>query len=154
MELKVKLIHDYTKYNEKLEKGLEGIALETPEEQLARKADDYFVKVRFEGVTEVDVLWRGLEIIDEPYLIEKQRIKDAYFAQMQTANNVIYTLGPKGGFKSLELDFIDNGVPVHKIIEEKEDGQDYLMALEKYKITMVVNQLEKKIPERKKRNVK
>ena len=32
--LKVKLVHDYTKYNEKLEKGIEGIALETPEEGL------------------------------------------------------------------------------------------------------------------------
>ena len=43
--LKVKLVHDYTKYNEKLEKGVEGFALETPEEQEARKADDHFVNI-------------------------------------------------------------------------------------------------------------
>ena len=70
--LKVKLVHDYTKYNEKLEKGIEGIALETPEIQEERSPEDKFVKVRFEDITEVDVLWRGLEIIDEEYLAKKQ----------------------------------------------------------------------------------
>lgn len=152
--LKVKLVHDYTKYNELLEKGVEGLAYETPEEQEIRKSDDHFVKVKFEGITEVDVLWRGLEIVDEPYLAEKQRIKDEYFAQMSTAKNVVYTLGPKGGFKTLELDFMDNGIEVHKVIEDKELGQDYLNALEKFNIMMEIIQLEKKIPERKKRNVK
>ena len=152
--LKVKLVHDYTKYNEKLEKGIEGLAYETPEEQETRKSDDHFVKVKFEGITEVDVLWRGLEIVDEPYLNEKQRIKDEYFAQMQTAENVIYTLGPKGGFKTLELDFVNNGEKVHKIIEDKEEGQDYLDALDKYNIKKEVIQLEKKIPERKKKATK
>jgi len=62
--LKVKLVHDYTKYNEKLEKGIEGVALETPEIQEERSPEDKFVKVKFDGITEVDVLWRGLEIID------------------------------------------------------------------------------------------
>ena len=151
-ELRVKLVHDYTKYNEKLEKGIEGIALETPEEQESRKSDDHFVKVKFEGITEVDVLWRGLEIIDEPYLTEKQRIKDEYFAQIVTAKNVIYTLGPKGGFKSLELDFVDKGEEVHKIIEDKEIGADYLEALVKFNIPKKVIQLEKKVPVRKKKS--
>ena len=152
--LKVRLVHDYTKYNEKLEKGIEGLAVETPEEQELRKSDDHFVKVVFVGITEVDVLWRGLEIIDELYLKEKQRIKDEYFAQMQSAENVVYTLGPKGGFKTLELDFIDNGEKVHKVIEDKDVGQDYLDALDKYNIEKRVIQLEKKIPERKKKATK
>ena len=152
--LKVRLVHDYTKYNEKLEKGIEGLAVETPEEQELRKSDDHFVKVVFVGITEVDVLWRGLEIIDELYLKEKQRIKDEYFAQMVTAKNVVYTLGPKGGFKSLELDFIDKGVETHKMIEDKDIGQDYLDALDKYNIEKKVIQLEKKIPERKKKATK
>lgn len=151
--LKVKLVHDYTKYNEQLEKGIEGLAYETPEEQETRKADDHFVKVKFEGITEVDVLWRGLEIIDEPYLAEKQRIKDEYFAQMATAKNVVYTLGPKGGFKTLEFDFVNNGEEVHKIVDNKDEGVDYLEAFEKFNISMEVIQLEKKIPERKKKNV-
>lgn len=151
--LKVKLVHDYTKYNEKLEKGIEGLAYETPEEQESRKADDHFVKVKFDGITEVDVLWRGLEIIDEPYLAEKQRIKDEYFAQMVTAKNVVYTLGPKGGFKTLEFDFVDNGEEVHKVVDNKDEGADYLEAFDKFNISMEVIQLEKKIPERKKKNV-
>lgn len=151
--LKVKLVHDYTKYNEKLEKGLEGLAVETPEEQESRKNDDHFVKVIFNGITEVDVLWRGLEIVDEEYLAEKQRIKDEYFAQMKTAKNVVYTLGPKGGFKTLELDFVCNDEEVHKIVEDKEEGSDYLDALNKFNIDIKTIQLEKKIPVRKKKNV-
>lgn len=150
--LKVKLVHDYTKYNEKLEKGVEGFALETPEEQEKRKSDDHFVKVQFDGITTVDVLWRGLEIIDEEYLAEKKAIKDAYFAQLKTAKNVVYTLGPKGGFKSLELDFVENGVEVHKVIEDKEIGADYLITLESFGISKKVIQLEKKIPVRKKKS--
>lgn len=149
--LKVRLVHDFTKYNEKLEKGIEGYALETPEEQVARKEDDHFVKVHFEGITDVDVIWRGLEIIDEDYLGKKQAEKDAYFAQLKTAKNVVYTLGPKGGFKTLELDFVEDGVEVHKIIEDKILGADYLDALDKYGIDKKVIQLEKKIPVRKKK---
>lgn len=149
--LKVKLVHDYTKYNEKLEKGIVGFALETPEEQENRKADDHFVKVVFEDITEVDVLWRGLEIIDDTYLVEKQRVKDEYFSQMQTAKNVVYTLGPKGGFKSVELDFVLDGEEVHRLIEDKEVGADYLDALNKYGISITTIQLEKKIPVRKKK---
>ncbi len=82
--MKVRLIHDYTKYNEKLDKGIIGNALETPEEQQARKPEDNFVRVEFEGITTVDVLWRGLEIIDDVYLSEKQRLKDEYFSKMVT----------------------------------------------------------------------
>lgn len=152
--LKVKLVHDYTKYNERLEKGLEGLAYETPEEQAARKADDYFVKVSFEGITDVDVLWRGLEIIDEVYLREKAEKKENYLNQLQTAKNVVYTLGPKGGFKSLELDFVENGVEVHKLIEDKIQGQDFLDYLDKFGIEKQVIQLEKKEPVRRKRTIK
>ena len=148
--LKVKLVHDYTKYNDKLEKGVEGFALETPEEQMARKSDDRFVKVRFEGITDVDVLWRGLEIIDTEYLNQKQAEKDAYFLQMKSAENVVYTLGPKGGFKSLDFDYVDsNGDKQHLLIEDKVVGQDYLDAFEKYGVQMQTIQLEKKIPVRK-----
>lgn len=153
--LKVSLVHDYTKYNEKLEKGVIGYAYETPEEQIARKSDDNFVKVHFEGITDVDVLWRGLEIVDEDYLGKKQAEKDAYFSLMQSAKNVSYILGPKGGFKSLEFDFINtDGAETHLFIEDKVDGQDYLDAFEKYGIQMNVTQLEKKIPVRKSKKVK
>lgn len=147
--LKVKLVHIYTKYNEKLEKGVEGYAYETPEEQKARKVDDDFVRVKFEGITDVDVLWNGLEIIDEDYLNEKEARRIAYFAQVSTAKNVVYTLGPKGGFRSLELDFVENGVEVHKFIEDKVEGEEFLKALEKYSIPTKLEQLEKKVPVRK-----
>ena len=150
--LKVKLVHIYTKYNEKLEKGVEGYAYETPEEQKARKVDDDFVRVKFEGITEVDVLWNGLEIIDEGYLKEREAIKQAYFEQLKTAKNVTHTLGPKGGFRSLELDFEDNGVEVHKVIEDKILGEEFLEYLNKFSVPVEVIQLEKKTPVRKSKN--
>ena len=149
--LKVKLVHDYTKYNEKLEKGIEGMAFETPEEQNERKPSDNFVKVHFEGITDVDVLWRGLEIVDVDYLAEKERIKEEYFSQMQSAKNVVYTEGPSGGFRGLVLDFVNKGVEEHKVIEEKVEGLIYLEYLEKYNISINKIQLEKKMPVRKKR---
>ena len=142
--LKVKLVHDYTKYNEKLEKGVEGFAYERPEEQQARKADDHFVKVKFDGITEVDVLWKGLEIIDEAYLAEKAKEKDDYLSQLKTAKNVVHTVGAKGGFKSVELDFVENGVEVHKIVTDKTEGADFLEYLNKFGIYVEFVQLEKK----------
>jgi hypothetical protein len=72
---------------------------------------------------------------------------------MVTAKNVVYTLGPKGGFKTLEFDFVDNGEEVHKVVDNKDEGADYLEAFDKFNISMEVIQLEKKIPERKKKNL-
>ena len=152
--LKVKLLYDYTKYNDKLEKGIEGFSVETPEEQESRKAEDHFVKVVFKDITEVDVPWRGLEIIDEDYLAEKERVRDEYLSQLQTAKNVVYTIGAKGGFKSIELDFVENGENVHKLIEDKIEGETFLLYLNKYGIDMKTIQLEKKIPVRKSKKVK
>ena len=143
--LKVRLVHDYTKYNEKLEKGIEGVALETPEIQNERSPEDYFVKVRFEGITEVDVLWRGLEIIDEDYLSKKQAEKDAYYEGVKSATNIVNTIGPKGGFKKLEFDNGEN----HIIIEEKEQGEEHIEYFNKFGLSIKVVQLEKKEPVRK-----
>ena len=70
---------------------------------------------------------------------------------MSTSKNVVYTLGPKGGFKRLEFDFIQNGAEVHHIVEDKDEGADYLEAFDKYNIEKKVIQLEKKIPVRKKK---
>lgn len=151
--LKVKLLYDYTKYNEKLEKGIEGMAYETPEEQMERAPEDRFVKVEFKDVTVVDVPWKGLEITDEVYLSEKARIKDEYLSQLKTAKNVVYTIGAKGGFKSIELDFIENGVEVHRIVEDKVEGEDFLTYLNKFNVQYETVQLEKKIPVRKSRKV-
>ena len=150
--LKVRLVHDYTKYNERLEKGIEGFAVETPEEQSSRKADDHFVKVEFEGVTTVDVLWKGLEIIDETYLAEKARIKEEYMSQLKTAENVVCTYGPKGGFRSLVLDFVENGAKVHREITEVKEGEDYLEYLKKYEVSIEMITLEKKEREKKNKN--
>lgn len=148
--MKVKLVHDYTKYNERLEKGIIGEAIETPEEQKERKSDDNFVKVDFEGITTVDVLWRGLEIVDDEYLAEKQRIKDEHLAKIVTAKNVVKTIGPKEGFKKLEFVYTDNGKEVEISTEDKIIADEYLEVIEKNNIDIEVIQLEGKVRGRKK----
>ena len=149
--LKVKLLYDYTKYNDNLNKGIIGYAIETPEEQIERKPDDHFVTVEFPDVTTVHVPWRGLEIVDEQYLETKAAEKDAYFEQLKTAENVICTFGAKGALKSVELDFVENGERVHKFLEDKTECLDYMTYIEKYGVSYTRIQLEKKLPVRKKR---
>lgn len=105
--MKVKLVHDYTKYNVKLNKGVIGDAKETPEEQKLRSTEDNFVEVSFGDITTVDVLWNGLEIIDEEYLSEKQRIKDEHLLKVATAKNVVKTIGPKEGKPKIKKNIIE-----------------------------------------------
>ena len=147
-DLRVKLVHDYTKYNEKLEKGTVGFAHETPEQQAERASEDNFVRVTFDGVTTVDVLWKGLEIIDEGYLNAKALERAEYLVQLRTAKNSRQTIGAKGGFKVLEVDFVENGVEVHKVIVDKDEAQEFIETMEKFGIKTETVQLEKKIPTR------
>jgi len=147
--MKVKLVHDYTKYNERLMKGIIGVAKETPEEQKARKVDDNFVKVEFEGITTVDVLWKGLEIVDEEYLAEKQRLKELHLLKMLTAKNIVKTIGPKEGFKKLEFIYTDEGKDITLVTEDKDEADEYFAVFEKNNIEVKVIQLEGK-PKKKK----
>ena len=146
--LKEKLVQDNKKYNEKSEKGIEGFALKTSEIQSERSAEDNFVKVRFEGITAVDVLWRGLEIVDDEYLAKKQAEKDAYYESVKCAINIVNTIGPKGGFKKLEFACVD-GAEVHTVIEDKEQGEEHIEYFKKFGLDIKVIQLEKKEPVKK-----
>jgi hypothetical protein len=151
--LRVKLLYDYTKYNDKLEKGIEGFAFETPEEQVSRSASDKFVKVKFEGITDVDVPWRGLEILDEDYLkfaAEQEEIKKAaYFETIVSAEHVICTYGPKGGLRELKFEYALNGETQYVSITDKISGEEHLAFFKNRGISVKVINLEKK--ERKKR---
>lgn len=151
--LKVKLLYDYTKYNDKLEKGIEGFAFETPEEQIARSSLDKFVKVRFEGITDVDVPWRGLEILDEDYLkyaAEQEAIKKAaYFETIVSAEHIICTYGPKGGLRELKFEYVLDGVTQYISITDKASGEEHLAFFKEKGLNVKIVNLEKK--ERKKR---
>lgn len=141
--MKVKLLYDFTKYNEALQKGIEGDALETPEEQKIRKPDDFFVRVNF-GVTTVDVPWRGLDIIDELYLKKKQDELDLYVSKLKTSKNVKLILGPKGGFKEISFEYLDEGELLTKVINLKEEGEFHKSTFEKLNVSMTVEMLEGK----------
>lgn len=146
--IKVKLVHDYTKYNKSLCKGHIGYAAETPEEQSQRSPNNYFVKVYFDECT-VDVLWRGLEIIDEEYLKSKKEEREKFLSQLSTAEHVVLTIGPNEGFKNLSLDFILNGEKTHQEIEDKIIANEYLNTIKNFGISIKTIQLEKKIPIKK-----
>ena len=151
--LKVKLLYDYTKYNDKLEKGIVGFAFETPEEQIARSTSDKFVKVKFEGITDVDVPWRGLEILDEDYLkfaAEQEAIKKvAYFETIVSAEHVICTYGPKGGLRELKFEYSLDGEVQYVTITDKASADEHLAFFKEKGLSVKVVNLEKK--ERKKR---
>lgn len=145
--LKVKLLYDYTKYNEKLEKGIDGYAYNTPEE--TKNSLDKFVKVKFEGITEVDVPWKGLEILDADYLKKvadrEAKEKEEYFKNIENATNIVCTIGPKGGLRELKFEYTLNGVGVFVEISEKNSGEEHLEHFKKLGKDIKIIQLEKKV---------
>ena len=68
---------------------------------------DRFVGVNFPGITILDVLWTGLEIIDEDYLREQAEAKRAKMEALKSATNVVLTVGPRGGFRYLSYEYTD-----------------------------------------------
>ena len=145
--LRVKLLYDYTKYNEKLEKGIDGYAYNTPEE--TKNPLDKFVKVKFEGITEVDVPWKGLEILDVDYLKKvadrEAKEKEEYFRNIENATNIVCTVGPKGGLRELKFEYKLNGAGVFAEITEKNSGEEHLEYFKKLGKDIKTIQLEKKV---------
>ncbi len=97
--IRVKLKVDLTKYNTELRPGIEGVT--AGQSGLWSRGSDRFIGVNFPGVGTYDVLWEGLEVIDEQYLrrmaeFERKRDEDA-----RLATDVVETRGPRGGFKHL-----------------------------------------------------
>ena len=98
--IRVKLKVDLTKYNTALRPGVEGVT--AGQSGLWSRGIRYrFIGVNFPGVGTYDVLWEGLEVIDEQYLrrmaeFERKRDEDA-----RPATDVVETRGPCGGFKHL-----------------------------------------------------
>lgn len=61
--IRVRLRTDLTRYNAKLTPGVEGVTV--GEYGMWSKGSDRFVGVHFPGIVTLDVLWEGLEIVDE-----------------------------------------------------------------------------------------
>ncbi|WP_252247193.1 hypothetical protein [Clostridium sp. ZBS4] len=62
----VKLTTDLTKYGKGLVPGIKGVTV--GQKEIWSRCNDNFISVKFENNITLDVLWSGLEIIDEDYL--------------------------------------------------------------------------------------
>ncbi len=133
--LKVRLKEDLTRYNKGLKSGIEGVTV--GRQGMWSRGQDRFITVKSEGITTLDVLWSGLEIIDEVYLLELERRKQQFQKDLKTAKNVKLTLGPKGGFKSLSIEYESEGHTIHSSYGSKEEAYDIIEVLKNYKIPIV-----------------
>jgi hypothetical protein len=103
--IKVRLKTDLTRFHNGLAPGVEGRT--TDQSGLWSRGSHRFTGVAFPGIGIFDVLWDGLEIIDEDYFAEQAKRKEEELQKRKSAKNVKRILGPKGEFKSLSYDYVN-----------------------------------------------
>ena len=113
--IKVKLIADLTKYHPGLTPGVEGYTV--ADFGLWSRGSDRFVGATFPGVTTLDVLWESLEITDEVYLAEAKRREAERLRELESAKNVVKTVGPRGGFRYISYEYTNQYTSVRLEVE-------------------------------------
>ena len=98
-QIPVRLKADLTRYHPGLTPGVEGYTIGAY--GTWSRGSDRFVGVCFPGITTLDVLWEGLEVIDPKHLAEAKKAAAIREQEWLRATNVVKHLGPNGGFKSL-----------------------------------------------------
>lgn len=111
-KIKVKLLVNLTRYADGLVEGSEGYTIGS--KGMWSRANDNFVTVCFPNIATLDVLWKSLEIIDEEYLKKAEEWNKKWKKQLKNARCVELHLGPRGGFRSLQFEYLDdNGIVIH-----------------------------------------
>ncbi len=124
-QIKVKLLVDLTRYADGLVEGSEGYTVES--KGIWSRANDNFVTVCFPKIATLDVLWKSLEIIDEEYLKEAEESNKRWVEQLKTAKCVELHIGPRGGFRSLQFEYLDdNNIVNHYAIGFKNKADSVL----------------------------
>lgn len=103
--VRVRLKTDLSRYHASLKPGAEGVT--APPAGMWSRSSDRFCGVKFQEVT-LDVLWQGLEVIDEQYLaLERElgAVRDESI-RLRTREATKY-VGPQGGFRSLHVVYVD-----------------------------------------------
>jgi hypothetical protein len=78
----------------------------------------------------LDVLWESLEIIDEGYLAEAAERKAQRARELRSAENVVRTVGTRGGFKYLSYEYVDTtGVRNHVSTAFRADADELIELL-------------------------
>ena len=112
-QIKVKLLVDLTKYADGLVKGSEGYTVGS--KGMWSRANDNFVTVCFPKIATLDVLWKSEESNKE------------WIEQLKTARCVELHIGPRGGFRSLQFEYLNNNNIVnHYVIGFKNKADSVL----------------------------
>lgn len=101
MKIRVELTEDLTKYGKDLVIGTKGYAI--GRKGIYSRNNDNFITVIFDNSQELDVLCKGLKIIDEEYLKKLEIKKAEEKIKLKDAYNIVITYGPHGGFKYLSF---------------------------------------------------
>jgi hypothetical protein len=121
-KIKVKLTRDLSQYNSMLKIGTEGYTVEAS--GMWSRSNDNFVSVFFPGIETRDIMWSSLEIIDEDFIATREKEKQAEREALVKAYDVVKTVGPKGGFRSISYCYLDsNGKVRHASKGNKADAE-------------------------------
>jgi hypothetical protein len=127
--MKFKLSDDLTKYYPTLIKGAEGKIL-----SCYSKLGDRFCTAQFnKDSIIIDLLYDTLiPIKDEQYLKELNEYKTGKARQLDTAYDIFYITGPRGGFKYLSYQYKgNNGVSYSTTNHDKTSGLEELAYFKK-----------------------
>lgn len=103
MKIRVELTEDLTKYGEGLVVGIKGYAIGA--RGIWSRNNDNFTTVIFDNSKQLDVLWKGLKIIDEDYLKEIEKQKAEEKIKLKNAHDIVVIYWPNGGFKYLSFKY-------------------------------------------------
>ena len=121
----MRLKTDLTRYLAGLIVGSEGYTV--GQYGMWSRGSDRFVGVHFPGIGTLDVLWEGLEIIDEEYLREAAERKAQLWEALKSATDVEVVRGPRGGFRYLSYRYIGpDGIPTSRSTGFKDEAEELL----------------------------
>jgi hypothetical protein len=139
--IKVRLKADLTSYHPALKPGIEGV---TAGQTGAWSRDsDRFIGVTFPSAGTWDVLWTGLEIIDETYLREEADREAKKWEALKHATNVVQVLGPRGNLMYVSYQYIDQGVGIHASEGFRQSAEKLLQFFEDQGIPVITRKLER-----------
>lgn len=131
--IKVRLTTDLTRYHPRLVPGTEGNTIGLY--GMWSRGSDRFIGVHFPDIGAFDILWESLEIIDAEYLAEATERERKSQESLKSARNVVKFVGPRGGFKYLHYEYMDeHGVTNHVSNGNRQDAEELIRLFRKYGI--------------------
>ncbi|ACD24167.1 hypothetical protein FDE76_08730 [Clostridium botulinum] len=136
----VKLTTDLTKYEKGLVPGIKGVTV--GQKGIWSRCNDNFISVKFENNITLDVLWSGLEIIDEDYLKTIAENEKKLLQELKSAKNIVKSVGPRGGFRYLCYEYITlDGSKCSASTGFKKEADKLLKIFSNYKLNVKIEKI-------------